>query len=148
MYGDRWGDEYYTLLDVVDRLIDLLTERYTSLYKASKAFGKHYTYFTKNLYTTCTPPRTKTIIDICKFLNVNMNYVVFGIDKGEYTGPSEVSYKNFMTVYNSVYKGLKCPVLNTLMCQWHKIKYKHIPLKYLIKVAREQKVTIDWLIGG
>lgn len=146
--NDRWKDEYYTLIDVVDRCIDLLTDKYGTLYRASLAFGKSRAYFNKTLSCTYTPPRTVTLTNICKFLNVSIDYVVFGTNKEEYKGPVNITYKNFIDIYNTAYKGCKCPRLNACLCMWKKIPYKQIPLKYLIKVAREQKVTIDWLIGG
>lgn len=148
MRNECWKDEYYTLLDTVDRLIELLKEKYESLPKASVAFGKTSSYFSARLQSNCAAPRTKTIKDICQLLNVNINYVVFGTDRGGYEGPVEITYKNFIDTYNNVYKGRKCSSISTILSNWDTRKYKQIPLKYLIKIAREQKVTIDWLIGG
>lgn len=148
MRNEKWKDEYYTLLDTVDRLIELLKEKYESLPKASIAFGKSSTYFSARLQSSCAAPRTKTIKDICQLLNVNINYVVFGTDRGGYDGPSKITYKNFIDTYHNVYKGRKCSSISTILSSWDTRKHRQIPLKYLIKVAREQKVTIDWLIGG
>lgn len=148
MRNEKWKDEYYTLLDTVDRLIELLKEKYDSLSKASVAFGKTSTYFSASLQSNCVAPRTKTIKDICQLLNVNINYAVFGTDRRGYDGPIEITYKNFIETYHNVYKGRKCSSISTILSSWDTRKHKHIPLKYLIKVAREQKVTIDWLIGG
>lgn len=77
-----------------------------------------------------------------------MNYVVFGKDREEYTGPKEITYKNFIDMYNTAYKGRKCSSISSLLSMYNKTGHLQVPLKYLIKVAREQKVTIDWLIGG
>lgn len=146
--NEKWKDEYYTLLDAVDRLIELLKERYGSLCKASLAFGKSVTYFSSRLQSCCAPPLTKNIASVCRLLNVNIDYVVFGTNRGEYKGPAELTYKNFINTYHTAYKGRKCDSVSVILSRWDKRKEKHIPLKYLIKVAREQKVTIDWLIGG
>lgn len=146
--NEKWGDEYYTILDTIDRLIEIIRDKYGSLCKASVHYGKSYAYFTYTLYTACKAPRTKTLKELCEFLNVSMDYVVFGTNKEEYTGPKEITYKNFIDMYNTVYKGRKCSSVSSLLSMYNKTGHLQVPLKYLIKVAREQKVTIDWLIGG
>lgn len=147
-HNSAWKDEYYTLLSAVDRLLHILYSRYRSLSKASKDFGKCESYFDKTLAAYSTPPRTKTLYNICKHLNVSMNYVVFGGSEETFKDCIELTYNNFIRLYNTAYKGHKHSSINALLCMWDRLPYKSIPLKYLIKVAREQKVTIDWLIGG
>jgi len=145
--NEFWGDEYYTLLDVTDRLVEEMKSKYRFISRASKAFGKCDKYFGNLLCLYC-PPRTKTLIAICKMLDVSLQYAVFGGNKESFKDIKETTYKNFVDVYNTAYKGRKCSSVSALISSWKAGKSKYIPLKYLIKVAREQKVTIDWLIGG
>lgn len=148
--NSKWGDfesEYYTMLSAVDRMIELLEDKYGSLFKASKSLGFHPTYLTKQLSIFCACPRVMTIDKICKGLDISLNYAILGYGERQYT-ENTGSFKNFLSLYKDRYKGKHHMSLNVSICLINKGVIKSIPLKYLIRVAREQHVTIDWLIGG
>lgn len=146
----KWGDfdsEYYTMLNAVDRLIELLEDKYGSLYRASISMGFHKAYLTKQLSTLCACPRVLTINKICKHLDTSLNYVILGQGERQYTECSG-SFNNFVQLYKGSYFGKHHRSLDVAVCSMLKGKTKNLPLKYLIRIAREQHVTIDWLIGG
>lgn len=148
--NSRWGDfesEYYTMLNAVDRMIELLEDKYGSLFSASKALGFHPTYLTKQLSICCACPRAMTIAKICKGLDISLNYAILGYGERQYTD-STGSFKNFVSLYKDRYKGKHHRSLDMSICRINKGIIKNLPLKFLIRIAREQRVTIDWLIGG
>ena len=148
--NSKWGDferEYYTMLNAVDRLIELLEDKYGSLFSASKSLGFHSTYLTKQLSTLCACPRVTTLAKICKGLDISLNYAILGNGERQYT-ESTGSFNNFLSLYKDRYKGKHHRSLDVSIYRINQGTIKNLPLKYLIRVAREQHVTIDWLIGG
>lgn len=145
----KWGDfdsEYYIILNAVDRLKELLEDKYGSLYKASIALGFHRTYLSSLLSSRCMFPRVVALYKICKELDISLNYAILG--EGDRTfRESEISFSNFLRMYNSTYRGRKHMSLNVSVCRYLQGLQQNLPLKYLIRIAREQHVTIDWLIG-
>lgn len=146
----KWGDFdciYYDILNAIDRLKELLEDKYGSLYKASITMGLHKTYLPKILGDCYMFPRIPLLYRICKELGVSMHYVVMGYGDRTFTD-STLSFNNFLNTYDTLYKGEKHMSLNTSVCRFKQGLQKTLPLKYLIKVARRHRVTIDWLTGG
>lgn len=146
----KWGDfedEYYIMLNAVDRLKGLLEDKYGSLYKASQAIGYHPAYLTKQLSTLCACPRVLTINRLCKHLDISLNFAILGHGSAQYT-ECTCTFNNFVHLYKSRYFGKHHRSLDVATSRMRKGEIKNIPLKYLIRIATEQKVTIDWLIGG
>lgn len=146
----KWGDfesEYYIMLNAVDRLKELLENRYGNLCKASKMLGFHKTYLTKQLSSLCACPRAMTVDKICKHLDTSINYVILGFGEQQYTDCSG-TFNNFIRLYREKYSGKHHRSLDVAVCALIKGAIKNLPMKFLIRVAREQHVTIDWLIGG
>ena len=146
----KWGDfesEYYIMLNAVYRLKELLENRYGNLCKASKMLGFHKTYLTKQLSSLCACPRAMTVDKICKHLDTSINYVILGFGEQQYTDCSG-TFNNFIRLYREKYSGKHHRSLDVAVYALIKGAKKNLPMKFLIRVAREQHVTIDWLIGG
>lgn len=148
--NQRWGDfdsEYYIMLNAVDRLKELLEEHYGSLYKASQELGYHKTYLSKQLSTLCACPRVMTIKKLCQAVNCSINYAVLGYGNRTYQDCTG-TFNNLLQLYKENYKYKRHKSLNVAVTNLKHNRINNIPLKYLIRIAREQNVTIDWLIGG
>lgn len=146
---DAWGDfetEYYQQLFCNDNLRQLAIDKYGSIAACSRAIGlledSLYTRFSR-----CEPPNMKGLRRLCKGLNVSFEYAVFGGRETPYT-VENITYNNLRKIYNERYKGKKNVILSSLLSAVRRGHTKSIPLKYLIRIAREQNVTIDWLVGG
>lgn len=140
---EEYDQEYYDILNVIDRLRDEVIRRYGSIHRASKEYGYS---LNRLLYSGAYRLGFSAITNICKFLNVSYQWTIFGgDDKGSYI-EQEHTFNNFYKVYKEVYKG------NTdhrvYVCYHFASKHKGFPMKYLIKLAKKSKKTIDFLIGG
>lgn len=146
----NWQDfdsEYYTMLDAIDRLKESLEEKYGSLYKAGPALGYHKSDLVKRFTTCCVPPTIKSLVRICKGADLGLDYIVTGTGTRHCT-IGEVTFNNLKKIWQEKYYGRRSPVLSTAICALNKGKLSSLPMKYLIRIAREQHVTIEWLIGG
>lgn len=146
----KWRDfdsEYYTMLNAIDRLKEALEGKYGSLYKASKALGFCQSDLTKRLATNCIPPTLKSLVRICKGADLDIDNIVLGTDKKNCT-IGKVTFNNLKKIWQERYYGRRSPVLASAFCSINKGKLSSVPMKYLIRIAREQHVSIGWLIGG
>lgn len=146
--GRSFDEEYYIILNVCDRLGHLLRERYKTYAAAERALG----YCDGELYNRfdfmCTPPNLRGLKRLCKLLDISLQWTIFGgDDKGHY-GNKQYTYGNLKRLYKSAYVGRKNPLIAALISHVTNNRLKCIPLKYLIRIAREQRVTIDWLVEG
>ena len=146
---DAWGEfdlEYYQLLFCNDNLRKLAIDKFGSIAACSRAIGLSedglYTRFSQSV-----PPNMKGLRRLCKGLNVSFEYAVFGGREEPYT-VENITYNNLRKIYKEKYSGHKLHTLSSLLYQTKIGLTKSIPLKYLIRIAREQNVTIDWLVGG
>lgn len=147
---DSWGDferEYYDSINMVDNIRKILYKRYGSIYRAEKELGyiKGTLNRTYNMYMN--PINLKGLKRICKALNISFQYAVFG-GREESLSLQKITFKNLYQLYKNAYWGNKNPKVGSVICGAAKGRYTSVPLKYLIRIAREQRVTIDWLLGG
>lgn len=138
MYKD-YEEEYFQIYNIIDRLREECERQYGSLYKASKIYGSHH--LNKYLNTGATHLGIKMLVKLCKFLNISLQYAVFGGVNNNYN-EQEITFNNFYREYKECYKG------NVDHLVYHAYWKKTMPLKYLIRVAKRSRKTIDFLIGG
>ena len=146
---DAWGEfdlEYYQLLFCNDNLKNIIYSKYKSIKECARALG-YSEYGLSNRFTQCEPPNMKGLRRLCKGLNVSFEYAIFGGHEEPYT-VENITYNNLRKIYKEKYSGHKLHILSSLLYQTKTGHTKSIPLKYLIRIAREQNVTIDWLVGG
>lgn len=147
---NNWGDfdrEYYILLNGIDNIREILYSRYGSLYNAEKCLGyyKHQLSLTYNSYRN--PLNLKGLKRICKALDISFQYAIFGGTEESYK-VDKITFKNLHRIYSDKYDGKKNPNITSGITQASKGKTTSVALKYIIRIAREQGVTIDWLLGG
>lgn len=145
-----WGDfdrEYYILLNCVDRLINLLKDKYGTLSKASIAMGyKSKVELQHRLKYKCIVPNFKGLKRICKALNISFDYAIFGEGLKEYKHSDTLSFNNFIETYNNYYWLNKHPLITQSIYDLSINKRQYLPLKYIIKVARDTHKSIDELV--
>ena len=149
-YAQSWGDferEYYQLLNAVDNLKEIICRKYQNFSKAERELGYHRAELRLRFDYHLIPPNLKGLKRLCKLLDISFHYAIFGGREEPYS-VTDFTFKNFKKIYDEKYEGRKNPIVSELLRQVNKGRITAIPLKYLIRVAREQHVTIDWLIGG
>lgn len=137
-------EEHYQIYNIIDRLREEAQRQYGSLYKASKVYG-----YALNRYLSYDSVHLGFVllVRICKFLNVSVNWAVFGGEKEPYID-QEITLNNFYETYKAVNKN-NCDH-NVYVCWWffQNKKRTSMPLRYLIRTAKQSRKTIDYLIGG
>lgn len=147
---DNWGDfesEYYILLNAVDRIRDTLIARYGYFAEAERRLGYGRTELTKRYSWGCIIPNIRGLDRLLRALNLSYQYIIFGGEETPYS-INRMTLKNFEKVYNEGYEGRKNPRISAMLTKTKAGKCRSVALKYLIRVAREQRRTIDWLLGG
>lgn len=141
----EYDEEYYDILNTIDRLRDECIKIYGSIFKASKIYGSRN--LNKYLNTNAYSLGLKNLQKICKFLNISLQYAVFGGKREDYKD-SINTYNNYYRIYKDIYKGRVDH--SVYCCYWlaKNGKRSTIPLKYLIKLAKKSKKTVDFLIRG
>lgn len=146
--GRSFEEEYYILLNTCDRLSQLLKERYGSFYAAEKALGYNRHELYNRFEALCVTPNLRGLKRLCKLLDISLQWTIFGgDDKGTY-GDKQYTYGNLKRLYNLAYYERKNPLITRLIHHCSAGRLSCMPLKYLIRIAREQRVTIDWLVEG
>lgn len=141
----QYDEEYYDILNAIDRLREECRVQYGSLYKASKAYGSHH--LNKHLGTTAYSLGFKTLTKLCKFLNISYQYALLGGVKENFEEQT-ITLNNFYRIYKEIYEGEVDPlVYHSCWRVWTK-KSTTFPLKYLIKLAKKSRKTIDFLLKG
>lgn len=139
--------EYYIILNCIDRLKSILIDRYGNLNRASIVLG----YTARDLYRRfeylCILPNLKGLAKLCKRLDISFQYAILGGDE-EYYKVSKITFGNLRKLYSSAYVDRKNPLITAAICNAYFGRTKSVPIKYLIRIAREQRVTIDWLLEG
>lgn len=146
--GRSFEEEYYILLNVCDRLSQFLRDKYGTFRAAERALG----YTRGELYNRfeykCITPNLRGLKKLCKKLDISLQWAIFGgDDKGTY-GDKQYTYGNLKRLYESAYYGRKNPLITFLISHCRQGRLSCMPLKYLIRIAREQRVTVDWLVEG
>lgn len=142
---DDFEEEHFQTYNIIDRLREECQRQYGSLYKAAKAYGSPH--LNRYLNTGATHLGLVLLLKICKFLDVSLQWAVFGGKKDSFIDQN-ITLNNFYKEYKEANKG-NCDH-NVYVCWWN---FKHgrrasITLKYLIKTAKKSRKTIDYLIGG
>lgn len=140
-----YSEEYYDVLNIIDRLREECVNQYGTLYKAAKAFGSRHLnkYLNANAYSL----GLKNLMKICKFLNISLEYALNGGVKENYQEQIP-TFNNFYRIYKDIYKGEVDHQVYIDCWLVRKGRRTTIPLKYLIKIAKRSKKTLDFLIGG
>lgn len=136
---DDFEEEHFQIYNIIDRLRDECIRKYGCIGKASKAYGSRNLnkYLSSNAYSL----GFKLLVKICKFLDISVQFAVFGGEKQNYKEQT-ITFNNFYREYKECYKG---NVNHSVYASYWKGR---IPIKYLIKVSKKSKKTIDFLIGG
>lgn len=142
---DEYEEEHFQIYNVLDRLREECQEQYGSLYKASKAYGSHH--LNKYLGATAYSLGFKMLTKMCKFLNISYQYALFGGIKENFVEQKQ-TFKNFYKVYKELYRGDTDHVVYASYWFAKTGKQTTIPIKYLIKVAKKSRKTVDFLVGG
>lgn len=147
---DSWGNfsaEYYQLLNTNDRLIEIILSRYKSIFEAEKALGYKRGTLYSRFYERCCTANLKGLNRLLKALNVSFQYAVFGTGDPEYK-IKDLTFKNLYDTYMSAYVNRKNPKVTAAICNAYHKKARAVPLKYLIRIARKQRKSIDYLLEG
>lgn len=149
-YIDNWGSfdtEYYIILNCIDRINNILIDRYGSAYKASTVLGYAVGELNRRLNLECEPPNIRGLKRLLPKLDISYQYAILGEGERKYT-VTGITFNNLKKIYTERYVGRKNPVLSSILCKIKNGETCSVPLKFLIRIAREQRVTIDWLLGG
>lgn len=140
-----YTEEYYDILNVIDRLREECIRQYGNLFRASKVFGSRN--LNKYLNTNAYSLGFKLLTKLCKFLNISYQYALIGGERENFKEQT-ITLNNFYRIYKDIYQGEVDHQVYS--CYWlvKTGKVKTIPLKYLIKLSKKSKKTIDFLIGG
>lgn len=136
-------DNYYRRLEIRDRLVDCLYDKFGSLYSASKAYGKSPSYI-GNFGTLF---RINSIYDVCRLADVNIEYILTGKNKSNFM-PVEITYKNILKEY---YAERKPRHHSAMVMAVFKIKHQANPnfgLNTLLTLSDHFKKDIYYLIRG
>lgn len=134
---------YYRRLEIRDRLVDCLYDKFGSLYLASKAYGKSPAY----IGNFCTLFRINSIYDMCRIADVNIEYILTGKNKSNFI-PVEITYKNILKEY---YAKRKPRHHSAMVMAVFKIKHQTNPnfgLNTLLTLSDHFKKDIYYLIRG
>lgn len=134
---------YYRRLEIRDRLVDCLYDKFGSLYSASKAYGKNPAYV-GNFNTLF---RINSIYDMCRLADVNIEYILTGKNKSNFV-PVEITYKNILKEY---YAEKRPRGHSAMRMSVHKIKHEEKPnfgINTLLTLSDHFKKDIYYLIRG
>lgn len=134
-------DNYYRRLEIRDRLIDHLYEKYGSLYKASIACGKSKGYV-GNFNTLFG---INSLYEFCRVSDISLEYILTGKNKSGFT-PVEITYKNILKEY---YAERKPRNHSAIVMAVFKIKHQANPnfgLNTLLTLSDHFKKDIYYLI--
>ena len=141
----RYDEEYYDVLNAIDRLRDECVRKYGSLGQAAKAYGD--INLNKYLNTCAYSLGFKLLTKLCKFLNISYQFALLGGVKDNFV-EQPITLKNFYKIYKEVYEGeVDRHVYHSCWRYWNN-KTSAFPLKYLIKLAKKSNKTIDFLLKG
>ena len=147
---DNWGDfesEYYTLLDAIERIRGTLITRYGRIAEAERQLGYARSELNRRFSSCCIIPNVKGLDRLLKSLDLSYQYIIFGGVETPYS-LDKMTLNNFERVYNEAYAEHKNPRVTSMLTKVKAGKCRSVALKYLIRVARERRKTIDWLLGG
>lgn len=136
-------DNYYRRLEIKDRLIDHLYEKYGSLYQASIACGKSKGYV-GNFNTLF---RINSLYEFCRISDISLEYILTGKNKSGFT-PVEITYQNILKEY---YAKRKPRHHSAIVMAVFKIKHQTNPnfgLNTLLTLSDHFKKDIYYLIRG
>lgn len=146
---DSWGDfedEYYILLNCLDRLQKECYDKYGSVYKAEKALGYCHGELMWRFNSGITP-NLKGLKRLCKGLDISFQWAILGEGSKKYVC-KDINFENLKKVYDTGYYNNKNMKVGAAICMARHGKTASVPLKYLIRIARQQRVTIDYLLGA
>lgn len=147
---DNWGSfeaEYYILLNAVDRIREVLINRYGHIAEAERRLGYNRSELNRRFSSICITPNVRGLDRLLKALNLSYQYILFGGTETPYS-LDKMTLKNFEKTYNECYQERKNPRITAMLTKTKAGKCRSVALKYLIRVAREQRKTVDWLLGG
>lgn len=141
-----WDREHFIILNALDRCNRLVLERYSSYRQFGLQNGDslNHMYHTMNyIFNT----NLKGLTKICKALDVSYQWALFGTGEMKFK-VHQRTFKNLKKTWDEFYEGRKSFLISSAICQAVRGKTKAVPLKYLIRVARECNKDVDWLLGG
>lgn len=147
---EKWGDfeaEYYQLLNTIDNLKSIILRKYTDFSKAERALKYNRGELRRRFDYLFITPNLKGLKRLCKGLNISYHYAIFGGEEEPYKD-FEITFNNFKRLYREKYTERRNPIIASLLVCIKNKKTSSIPLKYLIRMSKEHRVTIDWLLGG
>lgn len=136
-------DNYYRCLEIKDRLIDHLYNKFGSLYKASIACGKSKGYVGK-LNTIFS---IKSLYEFCRISDINLEYILTGKNKTNFI-PIDITYKNILKEY---YSKRRPRQHSAIVMSVYKIKHQNnlnFGLNTLLTLSDHFKKDIYYLIRG
>lgn len=146
IFKDDCDWAYYCILNALDNIRQIAIDKYGNLNAAARAIGssrKALVDFLDARYLV----GMRAFCKYCKAFNIGLHYVFFKKGERHWT-IDKISFTNLKKTYDACY----------WMCKYYRIgnsismaiarRTNTVPLKYVLKIAKEQRKTVDWLLGG
>lgn len=89
------SDYYYDVLNIYDRLISEIKQKYNSIEKASLSIGKSKGY----LYQSNTIGSVKKLNEICEKFDFDFDYILLGKNNTHHYTKRKINFNNLLKLY-------------------------------------------------